>query len=387
MSCAGSLLESAPVPGLMRPVDGWMIVPRVASATVSDLLSPAGLAGAAHSLTRRPARRNPRAPARDGPAAAHRSQAETGPVRPRDPRGTHPTTAHMAAHMAARPPTGDTGDLVTLAPPPGGEEMDPPERARPPAAGTRDRGADRAARPRHAARSRPKRVGRPRTVRSIRMLVLRLVRENPHWGYRCVHSELLVLGVRVRGDRARQPPCQDPGRDRAPDRRLGDTNRPKPGDGSAGCRHPCPLPDQRPGRAVPRPVRPHPGGRGDRGRAQPRTHAKDELDHGSMGPDLPKRTPGPHPDLEPGPPAAQTRTFERDCNHHRPHRAMSGRAATTQTRTDHQQAQIIHPTCDDATASAESCTSANTQPHLHRRTADTYRVTRLHTVRRTTRPS
>jgi putative transposase len=32
---------------------------------------------------------------------------------------------------------------------------------------------------RHAARSKPKRSGRPPTVRSIRALVLRLVRENP----------------------------------------------------------------------------------------------------------------------------------------------------------------------------------------------------------------
>lgn len=32
---------------------------------------------------------------------------------------------------------------------------------------------------RHAARSRPKRPGRPRTVRSIRLLVLHLARENP----------------------------------------------------------------------------------------------------------------------------------------------------------------------------------------------------------------
>jgi putative transposase len=34
---------------------------------------------------------------------------------------------------------------------------------------------------RHAQRSRPRRPGRPRTVRSIRVLVLRLVRENPGW--------------------------------------------------------------------------------------------------------------------------------------------------------------------------------------------------------------
>ncbi|WP_301175625.1 hypothetical protein [Actinomadura geliboluensis] len=50
---------------------------------------------------------------------------------------------------------------------------------------------------RRAARSRPKRPGRPPTVRSIRLLVLRLVRENPNWGYRRVHGEMLVLGVKV----------------------------------------------------------------------------------------------------------------------------------------------------------------------------------------------
>jgi putative transposase len=36
----------------------------------------------------------------------------------------------------------------------------------------------------HAHISRPKRVGRPRTIRSIRTLVLRLAQENSSWGYR-----------------------------------------------------------------------------------------------------------------------------------------------------------------------------------------------------------
>lgn len=35
---------------------------------------------------------------------------------------------------------------------------------------------------RHAARSRPKRGGWPRTIHSVRALVLRLASENPHWG-------------------------------------------------------------------------------------------------------------------------------------------------------------------------------------------------------------
>jgi putative transposase len=49
----------------------------------------------------------------------------------------------------------------------------------------------------HARVSRPKRVGRPPTLRSIRVLVLRLARENSGWGYRRIHGELLVLGVKV----------------------------------------------------------------------------------------------------------------------------------------------------------------------------------------------
>jgi transposase len=57
---------------------------------------------------------------------------------------------------------------------------------------------------RHAASCVPRRRGRPRTVRSIRALVLRLARENPSWGYRRVHGELAALGVKVAASTVRE---------------------------------------------------------------------------------------------------------------------------------------------------------------------------------------
>jgi putative transposase len=50
---------------------------------------------------------------------------------------------------------------------------------------------------RHAAISRRKRPGRPPTRRAIQSLILRLARENPNWGYRRVHGELITLGIVV----------------------------------------------------------------------------------------------------------------------------------------------------------------------------------------------
>jgi len=70
---------------------------------------------------------------------------------------------------------------------------------------------------RHAQRSRPRHPGRPRTVHSVRVLVLRLVRENPGWGYRRVHGELLVLGVKVAASTVWEI-LHDAGIDPAPER-------------------------------------------------------------------------------------------------------------------------------------------------------------------------
>ena len=49
----------------------------------------------------------------------------------------------------------------------------------------------------HARTCKPKKPERPPTVRSIRVLVLRLVRENPSRGYRRVHGELVTLGIKI----------------------------------------------------------------------------------------------------------------------------------------------------------------------------------------------
>jgi transposase len=50
---------------------------------------------------------------------------------------------------------------------------------------------------RHARMSVNRGPGRPRTVASIRRLVLHLAAENPSWGYRRIHGELALLGVAI----------------------------------------------------------------------------------------------------------------------------------------------------------------------------------------------
>ena len=70
---------------------------------------------------------------------------------------------------------------------------------------------------RHARRSRPLRPGRPPTIRSIRRLVLRQASENTGWGYRRIHGELLVLGVKVAASTVWEI-LKDAGIDPAPDR-------------------------------------------------------------------------------------------------------------------------------------------------------------------------
>jgi putative transposase len=213
---------------------------------------------------------------------------------------------------------------------------------------------------RHAARCKPRRRGRPPTVRSIRVLVLRLVRENPGWGYRRVHGELLVLGLNVAASTVWEI-LKDADIDPAPERAsstwaaflrsqaeallacdffetvtlggarmfvlaviehhsrrirvLGATAHPTaswvaqaarnlvmdPQD--AGCRARYLIRD-RDGK-FPDLFDGGPGRRRDQGGAHRCADATDNRAHGAVGTDLPARTARPHLDLEPTPPATR----------------------------------------------------------------------------------
>ena len=151
---------------------------------------------------------------------------------------------------------------------------------------------------RHAAASRPRRRGRPSTIRSVRALVLRLVAENPSWGYRRVHGELLTLGVKVAASTVWEI-LRAAGIDPAPDRAAttwAQFLRSQAGallaadfletvtlagtrlyvltvieharHGPRGREMPGEVSDPRPGRQVPGSVRHHPRRRRDHGRAQ-----------------------------------------------------------------------------------------------------------------------
>jgi hypothetical protein len=211
---------------------------------------------------------------------------------------------------------------------------------------------------RWAARSMRGKSGRPATRRNISALVLRLARENPERGYRRIHSELAGLGVKIAASTVWDI-LKKAGIDRAP-RRTGSTwpqfrrpqaeailarllhgrparRHPGPCSGRDTARHQAhphprshpasirgmdrpagPQPDHRPRRAGatdqvhdprPRPelhgrVRHGPRRGRDPDRALQRPHAPHERTSRTLDRGMPTRAPGPHPDLEPEPSAA-----------------------------------------------------------------------------------
>jgi putative transposase len=59
--------------------------------------------------------------------------------------------------------------------------------------------------------------GQPRTRQSVRALVLEMARDNPSWGYRRIHGELVGLGCKVAPSTVWRI-LKDAGIDPAPDR-------------------------------------------------------------------------------------------------------------------------------------------------------------------------
>src|ERR1035437_9772545 len=212
---------------------------------------------------------------------------------------------------------------------------------------------------RQAASSAHGNTGRPATRRNIRALVLRLARENPEWGYRRIHGELAGPGVKVAApavweilqangigpaprrtgpglgavpafsgrrdpglrllhrrpaprhpglragrDRARDPAHPHPRRHPAPHRGMDRAAGTQPAHGPQRANAASQVHDPRPRLQLHRRI-----GRGPRRRRHPdragqRPDAPDERDRRTLDRGMPPRAPGPRPDLEPAPSAA-----------------------------------------------------------------------------------
>ena len=177
---------------------------------------------------------------------------------------------------------------------------------------------------------------------------------NSSWGYRRIHGELLVLGIKIGAStvweilknadidpapertsqtwttflrsqaqaitaadffktsnptgarllrpgrhRTHHPPGTHPRRHSPSDRGVGDPSRPQPRYGHRGCRTSNEVPYPRPRRQVPTPVRRHPGRYGHRGCTQRCPGSPNELHDRAVDPVLPPRATRPHAHLAP----------------------------------------------------------------------------------------
>ncbi|MEU4769740.1 integrase [Actinosynnema sp. NPDC023794] len=220
---------------------------------------------------------------------------------------------------------------------------------------------------RQTARSRPKRPGRPRTVR---LLVLRLAQDNPTRGYRRIHGELLVLGITVAAstvwqilkdagidpapERAsttwsaflrsqadallacdffktstlsgtRQPPDPRARRHRTPDRLLSHPSRQEPRHGLEDAGSPARflIRDRDRDGKYPALLDAVHADAGIRGRPRQCPDTANERDHGALDPELPTRTARPHTGLKPTAPAPRPARARAVHNTHRPHQGIA----------------------------------------------------------------
>ena len=142
----------------------------------------------------------------------------------------------------------------------------------------------------------------------------------------------------------------------------------KPCHGPRRQRLPGAVHGPRPGWQVPRVVRRHPRRGGHRRRAQRCPHAENELNHGTVGADLPPRATGPDVDLEPAAPTprpTRVRTVLQRTPPTPGHRERT--PAVPVAHTDHRPGQDRPSTYKDAIALAASSTSTSVLPDLHGR--------------------